>query len=519
MPIPWLTLPAESLPVQAPAKQSIQLVDGVEISYAKSSVDLKTLVYTLSEGVTVKYDQTTVHADSVMIDQAKKHGYASGHVHVIDPVGTIDADNIEIWWSKEDSHSFVNHADIRVGTAHIRAASADIRPGVWVVNDARGTTSRANPAWYEVGTKKLTLYPGRSGKLKRPSLSILGQKLLTFPDRSFNLDPRSEGLGIPSFTYRRGEGIGPSWAGGILVNRSTDFAFAAGAFPNTRPNFGFSITHSYVSEDKPQTFLTPSSDFGERFSEGYLESIHVTSPGEEDRNLRYFKRSIAFDSTWNIGATGRGAGEAYSKAGEVIYETAEPVGKFSFGSQTRVQSIRQLDQAFESRVIESDTLGFPSVQFGRNIRSIARLDTTNFFGPKQYGWVRGIVGLAFEPMKQLRFSAGAYSSFDYGTPDYIIDPLVSKTGLVYRADFNLGPTKFSYMTKYDTRLGWFDREYSVSQVVGCFEPFLLYRKYPNEYALGLRLNLDDLMNLVTSRNFSRPNPVPKVISPDKDGRP
>jgi hypothetical protein len=82
----------------------------------------------------------------------------------------------------------------------------------------------------------------------------------------------------------------------------------------------------------------------------------------------------------------------------------------------------------------------------------------------------------------------------------------------------LGPTKFSYMSKYDPKLGWYDREYMVSQVAGCVEMFILSRKHPSDYNLGFRFRLDEFYDVLRRRNFNR-SVKPTMVSPRPDGKP
>jgi len=521
MPVPWLLLQAASLPAwqeQVAPKQMTQTVGGVTFVFKSFNWDKKSDDWTFTKGVVVKYDVTTIHADTVKIQQKSQHASATGHVHVDDPTGTIDSNNIEMWWSNESRHGVINDAEVRIGSAHLVVSKMDIRPKIWTMTNVRGTTSRANPPWYEVRSPLVTIYPGKFGKMKRPTLFLMGQRIATFPDHTFNLDPRSEGVGFPSLSFSGGH-FGTNWGGGLFVDHSTDLAFSVGAFPQALPSYGVNLTHSFLPDDKVQTILTPLSDFNEPFTEGYLEDIYVTGPNQEDGYLRTLKRSLSLDSYWNIAANGRGPGLFYSKPDEAVYEASGPLGKFGFMSQTRVQTIRQVGEDFETRMSFNDTLGFPAIHLTPNLRTLARVDSDVFIGPNQYGWIRAMAGLAYEPIKQVRLSAGGYKSVDAGQPDFIIDRLVSTQGVSFRADVNLGPTKFSYMTKYDPYLKWFDHEYTISQVIGCFEPFLLYREYPSTYNFGLRLNIGDLTDLITRRNFTRPVTAPSVISPGPDGNP
>ena len=521
MPIPWHLLLATG-PVQGPSKAQLpshQEVSGISVDYQDGTVDWKNNVWKFTGGVVIRYDLSIVHADTVTIDKLNEHATASGHVHVDDPAGTIDAESLEMWWAKGSSRTQIKSARLHIGNARMQASSMEVRPNEWTLYDVKGTTSRANPFWYEVRARRLILHPGKNGKLSKPSLYLLGQRLVTFPDRTFNLDPRSEGIGIPSLTVKPGLGIGPSWAGGLFVDHSTDLAYNLGAFPKNLPSYSFSLTRSLLPDEQVHSLLTPGSDLGERFHESYLESILTETPTQEDHSLRYDNKSIAVDTVWNASAVGRGYGEAYSKPVEAVYQQSGSVGPFGYNSTARIQDIRLLGENYQVRGIFTQTVSLPPMWLTRDIRTLARMDASAFVGSNQYGWLHGAFGLAYEPIKQLRFGAGVYNSQAFGHPDYVIDPLVSSQGAVFRGDLILGPTKLSLMTKWDPSKQWFDHEYSASQVVGCFEVFILHRQFPNEYAMGLRLNFQDLADLLGSRHFIRPTSKRHVISPTKEGTP
>ncbi len=524
MPILWLMLDtATPIAVRAQAsatQQLFKLPDNVSVTAQSDVHNFQTGVDAFDQGVTVRFDVSTITADHVEVDQTQRHAKASGHVHLDDPVATVDADNLEIWWSPDARRGYAENAIIKIGSSTIKARTLDIGPKEWVLTDAVGSTSRAHPAWYEVHSRKVIIKAGKDGKIVKPTLYILGQKIVTLPDRSFNLDQRSEGLTFPGLNYRQDQGLGVSWGGGFLLNHSTDLAFSFGAFPTSLPGYSVSVAHSLLPDEKPTTLITPASDLGERFFYGFLDSVAVSTPTSEDRYIRSPRESVSADSVWNQTTPERDIADSYSKSLEGVYEQGGAVGPFGYMAQGRIQSIRELGQPFTDRALLVGTLAPPAINLAPNLRTLLRVNTNVFLGSSEYGWVRGEAGLSYLPLKQIRLSAGAYFSQDAGMPTYAIDPLSQKNGYVMRADFDLGPTKISYMLKYDDSQKWFDREYCISQVVGCFEPFLLYRQNPSDYQLGLRLRLDDLTDLITKRNFSRPQPVTtKVISPDPNGTP
>ncbi len=504
---------------QNPTSHQLKLVGNVTITYTTGVHDLFKDTWVFDNGVTLEYDASTVQCDHLDIDLKAQTGVAEGNVHLLDPVARVDAKRLELWWGAEGRRGHFDGAFVQVGSSRLKASSVDIAPDLWVLHDVEGTTSRAQPAWYEVHSKLLKIKPGKSGSIDHPTVYILGHKFLTLPTRSFNLDKRSEGLTIPGFNYSHQYGLGLSWGGGFLVDHSTDFAFGFGVFPNSRPGYGANLTRSLLPETRVTTFLTPQSDFGERFGYGFLDNIVVSSPESEDVTIRAERKAVSVNSVWNQVLNDRGTTAPFSKAVEAVYEQGGKMDGFGYISQVRLQTIREFGQSYSERLLLVEQVAPPPIHITPTLRTIARLDAQAFLDGYQYSWMRAIVGLAYTPVKQFRLSAGGYVSTETGSPQYEIDPLYSKAGYLVRGDLNLGPTKISFMRKRDSKLGWFDKEYSVSQVVGCFEPFITYRQNPNDYVLGFRLRLDDLTDLMTQRQFKRPPSETHVLSPDLSGNP
>jgi len=507
------------LQAQGAKSKTVILPGDVKITYQTGDYDFGSGKWTFDNGVIVDYDVTEVRADHVDIDVKGQVGSASGHVQLDDPVATVRASKLEFSWNPTGRHGHADDADVHLGSTHIKAKTLDLGPTLWVMTEVEITTSRANPPWYELHTPYMTIKPGQSGRMKKPTLYLLGHKIVTGPDRSFNLDQRSEGLTFPGLNYSRQYGLGASWGGGFLLNHATDIAFSVGAFPNTRPGLGISVSKSFLSDTKPTALLTPESDWGERFSHGFMDNIAVSTPESADRYMRSPRQTISVDTVWNQFLIDRGTNNTYNKAGEVVYELGGPLGAYGYVSQFRLQTLQEFGTPLVTRGEFVDALGAPAIKLTSNLRTLARIDSDVFVGGHEFGWVRGFAGLSYLPIPQLRVSGGGYYSQQAGSPQYPIDPLYSKAGFALRADLNLGPTKLGFLQKYDETGKWFDKEYTISQVVGCFEPYLLYRKNPSDYLLGLRLRLDNLTDLMSQRNFKRPKTVATVISPGPDGKP
>jgi len=246
----------------------------------------------------------------------------------------------------------------------------------------------------------------------------------------------------------------------------------------------------------------------------------VRQPGDEVRFLQTERKSISVDSVWNSGVSSSNYSTYISKSIEGVFESGGPVGKPANGigylAQVRAQDISERGGQFKPRVLLVGSVELPSVSFSSKLKTLARLDGTSYLGSSTYSWGRGIAGVVYEPIPRLRVSGGLFGVTQKGTPQFQFDSPVATRGFQVRADVDLGPTKFSYLTKFDKGLGWFDREYIVSQVAGCFEPFLLYRQFPQTYTLGVRLRLDDFYEILSRTDFAR-KPGKTVISSPHEG--
>ena len=280
-------------------------------------------------------------------------------------------------------------------------------------------------------------------------------------------------------------------------------------------------TRTFLPAETLNDIITPGSEYGERFRNGYLENIRVRAPINERRYYQSQRRSVSVGSQWNFGVAGQDVGVNFSKPLEVVGEIGGPFkGDGGFLTQVRLQAIRRGVEPITNRALIINSAILPSFQIAPKLGTILRADSGSYIGPSPFTWLRGMAGLAYEPIPQLTLGFGAVLAGEFGRPQYEgIDDLYARDGYVWRMDLNLGPTRAGYMQKWDRRMGIYDREYYLSQVVGCLEPFVVYRKYPSEYNLGIRFRLDDFYDVLRKRDFKRTKPTepPKTtyIAPDR----
>jgi hypothetical protein len=201
-----------------------------------------------------------------------------------------------------------------------------------------------------------------------------------------------------------------------------------------------------------------------------------------------------------------------SKPYEFVYERGGKYSGLGVLGQARFQRIYEVNGKEATRAVLGGTVELPSRRIAPNIQSLDRVDTMQFLGTDHYGWFRGQVGAVYTPNRQVRLGAALVGTIDYGKSTFSFDRPVEKEGALFRMDFDLGPTKISYLQKYDTRLAWYDREISISQIAGCFEPYLVATQFPSSFVLGVRLRTGDFDALIRRTGANRPETEETVIS-------
>lgn len=500
MPVPWVALP----PIfTAPPPQIEWHVDAPTMEY-----DMAKLIYRYSDGVVGIYDQTKLTADRVELHRASSEEFlrADGHVLLVDPEGTLQAENLLYVWKKGEECGHAEKVFARVAGATIRAGSVDITPTLWTFHDVQGTSSRERLPLYEVRAKILRVVPGRRGYIQHPSLFLLGAHIIDLPTQRFNLDPRTQGIPYPSLSYHKDNGLGLNWSGGYLLSDSTAASFDAATFHNTLPSYGFQLSRSFLGAKDNESLITPQSDLRERFSYGYMDNIEVLDPVRELSAIRANRSGASIGTMWNQGASSLGNDLAYNKVADIAYERGGNVSGTGMYGQLRLQKIRQQNTSWITRGLLSTAIEPNYYKLGENLYGQLRLDGEGFTGGNNYFWVRSTESLFYRANKQIMLSGGLVQTGEGGTPDYTIDRPFDRNGFRFRTDFILGPTRFSYITKYDTQLKWYDHEYMVSQVAGPLRAFVVYRGKPNGYRLGLELRLDQFVDLLQNPRLHRDKP-------------
>lgn len=465
-----------------------------------------------SGNVRVSYGETVVTADRLLVHDGGDDQFAeaSGNVRLIDPEGEILATYLQFSWAKQTGAG--RQVVVRVGSLEVTADSIHIQPGLWTLFNVAGTPCPGRLPLYFIRTRELTIRPGVGGSAKHPEISILGRKIATLPDHDFRFGGESNSFNLPYPTYRNDRGLGITWQAGIPLSPATKAFTRYATFQHSLPYYSLNLMHSFTAAAPAEVIR---SELGERFSFGYFDSVTVADPAAERDYLRARRAEVGLSTLW--GADGRNTTDAANKVNkplEFLGQAAGELGAFGLLGLVRAQEIRIGDGPAHHRGIFEGNLSGPTLPIARHLSLVSRADVAQFFDGGGYGWVRGSTGLVYEPNGVWRLGVSYASGRDYGTPLFPFDEIERSQELNLRGDLVLPNTRLRVLLKFSPdRRTLFDDEFYLSQVVGCIEPFIVYRKHPHKFFVGIRLPIFDELQRVSERVQRRVQVISKIGDP------
>lgn len=455
-----------------------------------------------SGGVLARYGPTTLHADKLTIYQTPTHqeGIAEGSVRLDDPDGIIQAQHLQFDWLNGVGTGTM--ASVVMDGLFLKVETLEIKPGEWVMTNVKAAPDGSARPLFDLKSPKVTYRPGRGGNARSASLSLGGTKLVTVPSYRFGGRRDQQGLRLPSFSYNQGLGI--AWRSSFGIDDRTGLTGDVRVKKGDRPGAAASITRSFLPRNEPGTLRPPQSDIGERFSNGYLDSLFVRRPSEERDDLRSRRSSLTLGFTANQSPVGRKSDSLVTKPFDLVFEEGRELAGFGLLGSVRYQSLQEDGGSNERRTLLSFAALAPAVQIARGLHTHVRVDTNAYYGDNASAWGQLQAGLIFNPTPKVRFGAAYVFGSQTGTPTFAIDELFTTRAFHGRVDFDFGPTKLSFLSKYDfERRTWFDNEIGLSQAVGPIEPFITFREFPRTVTFGVRLRAEQAFDRLRRRFENR----------------
>jgi len=494
MPGLWM-LPIAVLPGQTGGTDQVE--GGLVVQWQHKQVQLRPRKLIFSGGVVARYGVTEVRCDTLTLELEgeRREGTAQGSVQVIDPDGTLNAKEATFDW-KEGKGKVVD----ALGMAHrfeLKAAKIEFDPKRWSLDDVT-LTSRYEPTpLFALHSTRLEATPFGRGTAYKASLYFFGQRLVTLPRYRFSLNKNERTWRLPSVSLGRQGGLGASWGSDFAVGGRGNLALGLQTFPGTA--FGGAVDLQATVSGRDLVHLLTT--FGDRDALNYFGNIYVDSPESEWEARGRRRTTVGLSSSLSQTVPGRRTTAVYTAPIEGAVEVGGDWEGLAWSGQVRAQQIREESGPSSNRGIVGFSLG-PKPSRGVSLH--ARLDAQGYWQPgEDYAWVKGELGVVVPVSARSRFGVAYAATAHSGVPMLQIDPPYADRSLMARFDLGDGPTKISFLAKYDLESKrWYDHEVALRQLAGCVEPFFVWRRFPSSLNIGIRLRVDELFDALRKREKS-----------------
>lgn len=491
--------------VQEPQQQT-RRIGNLVITYDPGfEADLVNEIWTFSGIVTVTYDQTRITCQKLTLDLKSFTGVAEGGVELYDPEAYLSTDVLEFNW--QEKTGYATNVFIQMGNMRIVADTLEIAPDVWRLEKAQATLSRQDRPKYEIVAERVRIYPGKYGIAQHVALRLFGSTLGWVPEMRFDLDPRIQGFQLPAFAEKKGVGFGVSWSSSFFLNSDFLLAGVWNSFPHRAPGYSLQLTYLKADPDKVFRKIEPRSDLDERFRDSWFDNVAIRLPSSERRSISAPRVTYSIQTKWNQSTFARPLiSNTVSKELELSMESAGMFAGNGARINARAQRIRgDSNMPFVDRFALNLTTQTPSLMLSENLGVHVRADVFGTYSADtEFGWLRGQVAMIWNPNENWRLGIGYSNAKEFGKPDFQFDRLFYKDAVHARADFNSGPYTLRYMVKYDPVTSEiFDNEYEIALVAESFEPFIIFRKSPSDFRMGIRFKIDTFRNRLKRRSTDR----------------
>lgn len=324
--------------------------------------------------------------------------------------------------------------------------------------------------------------------------------MFTLPSLYTNLNPRNEGIRIPKIQRDAESGWSAGWDFRTKISPRT-FASAAVTFSERRqPSSSVIVTHELIPAESD---IFPRQEFSNRIGDGFFDDLGTESPEADFSRYSQKRLNVSLARSWNLIRNGT-AGERISKPFEAILEGSGKVGKIGLFGQIRSQQVGLVgEDSFHRDQIWLRAVGEP-IELVKGTRFVSYAESRTYFRSDSAGWLRGLVGLESDVAPGISLGVGYAGTHRYGQLDFRADELESASTIQGRLEWNRGATKFRVLGIYEPRSGkWFDRQVYVSQVMGCIEPFAIYRDRTKSTSIGILFRPFEDFKKKKSQEFKR----------------
>jgi len=498
VPLPILALVAV---ITGGGQQVKQVDDALRIEFQNQKVNLETGNARYSGNVKATYGQTILHSDvlELSMTEGESRGLAEGHILLEDPDGTMTAEKLEFDWKGNTGEA--KDVVIKSYRVTIRAKGLKIRPGNWTFMDVYATTCDRKLPVYQIHAPRIDVQPGRRAIIRNIELQVLGSDLIKIPYLRQSLDSRVTELAPPRMNFDEEGKASASWSNSFFASNNTVVGTTVKLADGLFPKYALAVTHSFIGTESYNGSFLPEAELNDTSKHSFFDSVTVSDPESEKRYLGKSRNSLTLGTFWNQRTPGRLVNNTINKPMEAIYQLGGGSEGFDVLGQVRFQNIGLVSEGTHERALASAAVSLPEFQLGRGLTTVARLSGSAYFNPgDEYSWGQAQFGLVYTPFKDV-YLGGSYAVADeFGNPLFESDRPYSKSSMNLRFQWGLGPTKFAFLAKYDFNQNrWYDDELSLSQIMGCVEPYFVWRRFPNEISFGIGFRLDEFFDRLSKR--------------------
>jgi hypothetical protein len=512
MPLPWPHIPATVFAMQASADpQAASVAQQVHHSGGTFTAFGGPYPHYVLDHGTVTYGDSKITADHieyhpkgalpVLHEPGMSPGtlISEGNVVLTDPLGTLHAARLR--FSTLTHSGFADDIELEVEGLTIKADHVEIVPGKWTLTGTE-VHETSGPVHFKLQTNRTVIRLGDKIILTRVKLSIFGEKF-SHSGATLGLK-RGFGSGeYPTPAYDSVNGFGAHWQPAYRLANNLAINGALGVSERTVPGYSFHLTHTFTSVGENEGLVVAGTDVDRRFGGSYFDTISVTSPQNERQLLAIPQSSLSLGSNYNYQVFDRLGNELFARPFEATLQQSFKLPGGSVGEvHTAYQNLRLTGSANQTRWYGQGLVDPPLIHLTSDLDFVLRFEGLTYQGANEnYSWLRSESGFTYRPSPNLRLGASAVLAQDFGTPLFQADRLYSKNGLLLRGDYRLGPRRLSTLFALDARSGrWYDSEFMVSQDVGPFRGFAIWRTFPGEFIFGVELRPDSLFNMLSSRS-------------------
>lgn len=487
MPFVW-TLPP--IPRSPQGVQGEYVVDRLTIRAGHQVMSREDLRLEFDQGVVAKYGVTTVQSDKLVVYMAGsaiasgrfRRAIATGHVALIDPDGTIQAERLEFDW--ETGRGLASNATIEFAGMTLTARSLDIKPGEWLLKDVEGKSCDNGEVQFNLA--QLRILPSDRAIGRRLSVQVFGARLPPLPSYTFLIGDSEDVIVTPKVGYSLEKGLRVRWK---LSYRALPQTLATGQIAvaeEREPRYELQVVQSFLQPSEP--LRAPLSGRSRRLPHSFMTNLKVLQPQDQVDEVSSRRLSLALGSSWNLDPFETETNDI-ENATEIVVESASSLGKWGYWGQARLERISPKSEADTNRIVGVGALVTPVGSVAPGVELFGRIDFRSHWpkGSAYHGWIRIEPSVSWKASESLRLSASYAIGSTKGAKRFDFDQPYSLNSFGLRMDAKLGPTRIALASRFGgDGPGWHSSEFYVSQLAGCFEPYALYQSNGRNLTIGVR---------------------------------